>query len=300
MSSSLYRYTSFGLIAFLSACGGGDAPAPGDQQAATSNGQAGSVVSAAPLDSQQVALPQGDGGSALTGGSTSGAPGSNTPTGGAAASGSQGGARPPADADLPLPVPTSEANAILARAEQAYSQIRSMEADFTQALYVPLLESTQNSRGRMFHRSPDRFLMRFTDPAGDIIVADGRYVWMYYPSTDDKQVIRTQLSSAGQQVDLYREFLADATSRFAASLDASESVGGRPAKALTLIPRQASPYRRVRIWVDNQDSLVRKFEISEENGSVRTLQLSGLRLNGTLGDDLFRFTPPAGVQVHDF
>lgn len=175
-----------------------------------------------------------------------------------------------------------------------------MEADFTQEVYVPLLDSTQNSRGRIFHRAPDRFLMRFSDPAGDVIVADGRYVWMYYPSTDDGQVMRATLGAGGQQANLYREFLADATSRYAASLDGAESVAGRPAKALTLIPRQASPYRRVRIWVDDQDSFVRRFEISEENGSVRMLELSGLRLNGTLSDDLFRFTPPAGVQVHDF
>jgi outer membrane lipoprotein carrier protein len=221
--------------------------------------------------------------------------------GGAAPTAAAGQQSPAAQEDLPPPVPSSEANAILTRAERAYSQVRSMEADFAQEVFVPLLDSTQDSRGRIFHRSPDRFLMRFSDPAGDVIVADGRYVWMYYPSTDDRQVIRAPLSATGQQqVDLYREFLADATSRYAASLDGSEPVGGRPAKALTLIPRQASTYRRVRIWVDDQDSLVRRFEITEENGSVRMLQLSGLRVNGTLSDDLFRFTPPAGVQVHDF
>ena len=211
-----------------------------------------------------------------------------------------GSAAPPAIADLPAVVPTSEANAILARAERAFAQVRSMEADFTQAVYVPLLDSTQNSRGRLFHRSPDRFLMRFSDPQGDIIVADGRYIWMYYPSTDDGQVLRGTFSAGGQQVDLYREFLEDATSRYAASLDGAESVGGRPAKALTLVPNQPSGYQRVRIWVDDQDSLVRRFEISEENGSVRRLDLSGLRINVDLADALFSFTPPAGVQVHDF
>ncbi len=202
--------------------------------------------------------------------------------------------------DLPPAVPSSEANVILARAERAFADVRSMEADFTQAVYVPLLDSTQNSRGRLFHRSPDRFLMRFSDPAGDVIVADGRYIWMFYPSTDDGQVMRAPLAAGGQQVDLYREFLEDATSRYAASLDGAESAGGRPAKALTLIPRQPSGYQRVRIWVDDQDSLVRRFEISEENGSVRRLELSGLRINVDLADALFHFTPPAGVQVHDF
>ncbi len=33
--------------------------------------------------------------------------------------------------------------------------------------------------------------------------------------------------------------------------------------------------------------------------SVRMLELSGLRLNGTLSDDLFRFEPPPGVQIYE-
>lgn len=208
--------------------------------------------------------------------------------------------QPGVPAELPPIQPSSEANAVLARAERAYLQVRSMQADFTQAVYVPLLDSTQNSRGRLFHRAPDSFLMRFSDPQGDVIVADGQYVWMYYPSTDDGQVMRAPLAAGSQQVDLYHEFLADATSRYAASLDGAESVGGRPSKALTLVPREPSGYRRVRIWVDDQDSLVRRFEISEENGSVRRLELSGLRINVELSDTLFQFTPPPGVQVHDF
>ena len=142
--------------------------------------------------------------------------------------------------------------------------------------------------------------MRFTEPAGDVVVADGRYVWMYYPSTDPRQVMRAPLAQGGQQVDLHKEFLSDASSRFSVTRTGTENVAGRQAHALTLTPRGQSPYRQVRLWVDTQDSLVRRFEISEENGTVRELQLSNLRPNATLAADLFQFTPPPGVQVHDF
>jgi outer membrane lipoprotein carrier protein len=174
-----------------------------------------------------------------------------------------------------------------------------MEADFVQQVYVPLLDNRQNSRGRIFHRSPDRFLMRFTEPQGDIIVADGRYFWMYYPSNDPRQVIRSPMSAGGQRVDLHREFLSNATERFSATRTGSETVGGRAAHALTLTPRSASPYRRVRLWVDAEDFLVRRFEIVEQNDTERRLELSNLRTNVTLGDDLFRFTPPPGAEVFE-
>jgi outer membrane lipoprotein carrier protein len=191
-----------------------------------------------------------------------------------------------------------DAAGILARAEKAYDAVRSLQADFVQDLTVPLLDQTQRSRGTMYHRRPDRFLMKFSDPAGDIVVADGKYLWLYYPSTDAKQVIRTTLEEGGHQVDLQREFLSNPTARFRATLDGTEAVGGRSADLLTLIPRQSSsPYRKIRLWVDRQDALVRRFEITEQNGTLRRLELRNLRANVTLPDGLFAFTPPAGAQV---
>ena len=202
------------------------------------------------------------------------------------------------EADGVAPRTTQDAREVLLRAERAYDAVRSLRADFIQDLTVPLLGSSQRSRGQVFHRKPDRFLMRFSDPAGDVVVADGRQVWLYYPSSDPKQVIRTSSGEAGR-LDLQREFLSNPTERFEATLDGTESVDGRPATALTLVPRGASPYRKVRIWVDSRDALVRRFEITEINDAVRRVELRGLQANVTLGDDLFSFTPPAGTQVFD-
>lgn len=191
------------------------------------------------------------------------------------------------------------ASAILRRAERTYAGVRSMQADFVQRVTVPLLDQTQRSRGTLFHRRPDRFLMRFSDPQGDVIVADGRHLWMYYPSADAKQVLRTTLAEAGSTVDLQQEFLSDTDRRFSVTHEGVETVGGRPADRLRLIPREPSQYLRVTIWVDREDSMVRRFEMVEQNESVRTLELSNLRPNVSLPDELFRFTPPAGAEVFD-
>ena len=58
-----------------------------------------------------------------------------------------------------------------------------------------------------------------------------------------------------------------------------------------------SPYRRIRLWVDAEDALVRRFEIVEENESERRLQMSNLRPNAEIPDSIFEFTPPPGAQV---
>ncbi|MBW3573133.1 MAG: outer membrane lipoprotein-sorting protein, partial [Gemmatimonadetes bacterium] len=143
------------------------------------------------------------------------------------------------------------------------------------------------------------FLMRFSDPAGDVIVADGRHFWLYYPSTDRTQVIRTTIAEGGEAVDLQQQFLSNPNQRFVSTLVGEESVGGRPAYVLTLVPRGASPYRILKVWVDKDDHLVRRFEMTEENNSVRTVEMRNLRTNHALPDNLFTFTPPEGAQVFD-
>lgn len=279
------------LLAALAGCGQSERREATPEAGAarpTAEADTGGLV-AAPADGEN----GGREGSAGAGGDPAAAPGSG------AAQGSPGSSPGAQNDALSADTASSSAAAILRRAERAYEGIRSMEADFVQRVTVALLDQTQDSRGKIFHRRPDRFLMRFSDPEGDVIVADGRYLWMYYPSADPRQVLRSPLAEGGGGVDLQREFLEDADRRFAVSHAGVEAVAGRPADVLRLIPREQSQYLRVTIWVDRQDAMVRRFEMVEQNESVRRLELRNLRPNVSLPDDLFRFTPPPGAEVFD-
>jgi outer membrane lipoprotein carrier protein len=224
-------------------------------------------------------------------------------TPGAPVSPPAGSATPPAPA-TPEPgqaataQPSDDAVELLRRVEQAASGIRTLEADFVQTMHVPLLNQRAQSSGRLFQKRPDRFLMRFTQPAGDVMVADGRHFWIYLPSSDRSQVIRTSIA-AGGAVDLQRQFVGDATRRFVPTINGRETVDGHATTMLTLVPRGASPYRILKLWVDSENQLVRRFEITEENESVRRVELRGIRVNAAISDDVFSFTPPAGTQVFD-
>ena len=191
------------------------------------------------------------------------------------------------------------AQAILTRASAAYGRVRSLRADFSQVTRNPLLGSTTTSRGTLFQRRPDRLLLRFTQPQGDVLVSDGRFFWVYYPSVDPKQVIRMPASRGAGGVDLQAQFLGDPVRRFHATLLRSESVGGRPANVLRLVPKNEAAYKELTVWLDRADNLARRFEVTEMNGSVRRFDLSGLRVNTPLSDALFRFQPPPDAHVVD-
>ncbi|HSU16997.1 outer membrane lipoprotein chaperone LolA [Longimicrobium sp.] len=279
----------------LAACGGGrEAQADGGVQVNTTR-RAAPVASGGDTSATSVAQPQPPlAGDAPVSAATSPA----TPSAGSGAQANAPASAPPS-APAPVKGGRQDANAILARVEQTAAGVRTLEADFVQNLHVPLLGSDRQSTGKLYQRKPDRFLMRFTDPAGDVMVADGRYFWIYYPSSDRTQVIRTSIAEGGQSVDLQQQFLSNPNQRFVATLAGDESVAGRSSYVLTLVPRGASAYKILKIWVDKEDYLVRRFEMTEENNSVRTVEMRNLRTNHALPDNLFTFTPPAGAQVFD-
>ena len=195
--------------------------------------------------------------------------------------------------------PSAEGRALvlLEAAEIRYSTFSSFCADFRQVMEVPLLEQETASRGRICQKQPDLFLMRFTEPEGDVVVADGEWLWIYYPSTDPGQVIRSPLSGSGGRFDFHREFLEDPGEKYAATWVGRERVDGREADVIRLVPRGSSAYRSARIWLEARTLLLLRLEIRQENGSVRRVWLSGQEVNPSLADSLFRFEPPAGAQV---
>ncbi len=65
-----------------------------------------------------------------------------------------------------------------ARAEHGFDAsqhaLHTFQADIVQTLVMQGLDRPIVSRGRLFYQAPDKFLLRFTDPAGEWILSDGK------------------------------------------------------------------------------------------------------------------------------
>jgi outer membrane lipoprotein-sorting protein len=167
-------------------------------------------------------------------------------------------------------------------------------ADFRQTLTVPLLGEARSGRGRLCSRPPGYFAMRFSEPAGDLLVADGTWFWAYTPSTDRKQVIKWRLNQGPRGVDFYREFLDQPRKKYRAEYKGRETVDGKATHRIVVTPLAAAPYRSADLWIDVNGAALRQIQIREENGSVRTVTLGA---TGAPTASAFTFTPPAGTQV---
>lgn len=189
---------------------------------------------------------------------------------------------------------------LLRSAENAYEELGSLQATFEQTVEVPLLEKSRWGTGTWYQKGAGRFLMRFADPEGDVIVSDGTWVWFYHPSTHPRQVIRSSIdaTSAGSGIaDLQGRIFSDARHKYEAEYMGEEVLDGYRTHQVSLTPIGASPYYRVRVWIDADSYLVRRFEIAERNETLRDIRLRDLRPNATIPDSLFRFDPPEDVDV---
>jgi outer membrane lipoprotein carrier protein len=190
--------------------------------------------------------------------------------------------------------------ATIDRAVAAYAKVRTARATFEQTISNPLTGSTHASRGEFQQERPGRLSVRFTHPKGDRIVADGKAVWLYLPSTAPDQVIKMPATAAGTgTVDFTTQFLDQPKTRYTITDAGAATVGGRPTRALLLIPRSEQPFTRATVWVDDADGSVRQFEVTDGAGVIRRVRLTALRVNVPVDRKAFKFSPPKGVKVYE-
>ena len=197
----------------------------------------------------------------------------------------------------PTLVAQTPAHAVIAGAAERYSGVETLCADFVQRLEVPLLGDETTGAGRLCQRRPNLFAMRFTDPAGDAVVADGDAVWVYFPSANPGNVIKASPDRAAGGHDFHREFLEETELRYDIDYQGLDRVDGHSTHRIRLVPMGPATYRAAIVWIDEGDPLLRRVRIEEENGTVRTVTLSDHALDGDPGEDWFTFTPPPGTQV---
>ena len=191
-----------------------------------------------------------------------------------------------------------DALSLLEATAARYERVTQFCADFTQHLSVPLLGDERTGTGQMCQARPNKFGMRFSDPEGDLVVVDGEWVWLYYPSLDAKQVIRFAIADGSGAYDFHREFLEDPAEKYDVTYEAADEVAGRATHRLRLVPRARSSFEAAVIWIDEQEPVLRQIRIEDESGTVRTITLERVDFEPiALADDWFTFTPPPGAQV---
>jgi outer membrane lipoprotein carrier protein len=202
-------------------------------------------------------------------------------------------------AALPISARAQSADAIIDRAVAAYGRLNSMRAEFKQTLTNPLTGNSQTTNGVILRQKPK--LLSITFDSGDRVAADGSTLWVYLPSSVPGQVMRMPYTGGNaSNVDPAEQFLNSPRTRFTVTSSGSATVSGRPAHAVTLVPKRANAnFTSAKVWIDDADSSIRQFDVESANGLRRHVVITSFTANPSLARSSFKFSVPKGAKVVD-
>ncbi|WP_316678895.1 outer membrane lipoprotein chaperone LolA [uncultured Tolumonas sp.] len=170
------------------------------------------------------------------------------------------------------------------------ASIRQFSAHFEQTVTDAQGKPLQNGSGEMVLQRPDHFRWEAKKPDDNLILSDGKAVWLYDPFVEQvtvmslsKAVVNTPFLLISSTDDkIWKNYLID-----------------QDGSAFTITSKQKDQrIESLRMVFDNQNHITR-MEINEAQGQRSEFTLSAFNANPTLKADTFNFKTPEGVTVDD-
>ena len=172
--------------------------------------------------------------------------------------------------------------------DNAAAAVTGTEASFTQRLTPKGFTRSQVESGSVIFGTLPMMRWTYTKPEEKVFVFDGTNSWFYVAA--DKQVTVASIDDR-RRSELPFLLIGDPAAR-ERLFEVRES-----GNVITLQPKTASSaIRNVRLTIAPNTHLIQQLEYSDREGNRTVFDFSGYQRRAVT-PDLFRFTPPAGVQV---
>ncbi len=188
----------------------------------------------------------------------------------------------------------SDATGVLKSLEDAGRSLRTMRAAFVETKVIVLLDEKTESRGELLMQIPGRFRWDYRTPQQSaMVIKDGRFA-RYFPKS--KQVFRGEAKGEAELLVGFGPGAASLGKRYLVTLLPEESVAGRAAHVLELVPHGGgSVFSRIRLWVDKLKAMPVQTRLTEPTGDHTTVRFEGVVINATLAGSAFDLRLPKDV-----
>ena len=186
---------------------------------------------------------------------------------------------------------------VVARVQQRYEKTQAFTADFQQTSLLRSLNKEQKSTGKVYIRKPGKMRWEYETPEQQLIVSDGKTVWIYTPSLG--QVIENPLSTAydSKTPALFLAGLGNIEEDFVIRFSPRYSDASEGDYILELRPKDSQLYlSKLEITVNRKDFIMEQSIAHDPMGNVITLQFSNIQTNVDLSVSTFQFQVPEGAE----
>jgi len=175
--------------------------------------------------------------------------------------------------------------------QDRFAGVDSFSTEFTQELFDADHQLQETSKGVLRVQRPDRFNLEYRNPYYQLYVADGQKLYFY-----DKDLEQVTVTAQQEMLDKSPAMVLSNPARLddvyvVKPLGETEGLSW-----YRLTPRQAgSSFDNIKLaFADKQ---LRVMELVDSFGQMTRLTFHHFRTNPDLDPALFRFTPPAGIDV---
>ncbi|GAB3384574.1 outer membrane lipoprotein chaperone LolA [Lysobacter fragariae] len=171
--------------------------------------------------------------------------------------------------------------------------LKGLDGQFTQQVFTSQGKLKESSNGKVALSAPRLFRWEYVKPFPQLIVADGKTVWVYDP--DLQQVTRRPQGAEEQNSPLAA--LID-PGKLDAQFVVKEAGSSDGMEWLSLAPKDNGAdagFRTARLGFSG-NALV-KMQVVDALGQRTEISFSGWKRNPTFPKDTFKYAPPKGVDV---
>lgn len=168
--------------------------------------------------------------------------------------------------------------------------IHTMSAHFSQKVTVKK-KTVSKSSGSMALKRPGTFRWETKDPMEQLIVADGKKMWIYDVELEQVSVKTQQKGLGGTAALFLSGYDEDATQDFLVTEQNNGSSSTFNLKTKT----DKENFQRIQLIFTN-DQLT-ALELYDQLGQVTYVTFSNIKMNQNVSATLFQFKPPKGVDV---
>ncbi len=173
-----------------------------------------------------------------------------------------------------------------------FQGLRSLEAAFHQTVRDETGRIVQESAGTLALQRPDRFRWDYVAPYRQVIVTDGRRLWIY--DEDLEQVTVKDFAAIGDTPAT----LLSSDRPLEASFVLQDGGTGKGLSWVVLRPRRPDTgFARIRLGFAGNDLAV--MTLTDSFDQTTEIRLDALRRNVAIDPRRFVFRPPPGVDVID-
>lgn len=174
--------------------------------------------------------------------------------------------------------------------QQFVTEVKSGRANFTQTVTAPDGKRKKTTSGTFEFQRPNQFRFTYAKPSEQLIVADGKEVWIYDPDLQQASVRPMTQALGATPVSLLAggDLGKDFTLKALPAANGLDWVQATP-------KRNDSGMQSLKLGFKGKE--LSALEIVDGFGQQSVMQFSAVEPNAKVAAERFRFTPPAGTDV---